>query len=331
MRQEGFIARHQADWQRFEHWLDARAAHPRRARRDRDWRGLADEDVPAAYRRLCQQLGLARRRGYSPLVCGRLQALVQRGHDALYRPPPPRWQRALAFFAVDFPRLVRAERGCMLASALLFGLPLVAMFLALQRHPELIHAVFEPAQLAELEAMYDPAAAHARIGRDSGGDLAMFGMYVFNNIGIGFRTFASGLVAGIGPVLVLAFNGVVIGGVAGHLQAIGHGDPFWRFVAGHSALELTAIVIAGAAGLRLGLDLVAPGQRRRIDALAEGGRRGGLLCLGVFAMLLLAAFVEAFWSSLGWVPAGVKYAVGAGWWLLVLGWLWRGGRGGHAH
>ena len=73
MRQEHFVARHQAEWQAFEGWLDARAASPRKARADRGWRGLADEDMPAAYRRLSQQLGLARRRGYSPLLLERLQ------------------------------------------------------------------------------------------------------------------------------------------------------------------------------------------------------------------------------------------------------------------
>ena len=131
----------------------------------------------------------------------------------------------------------------------------------------------------------------------------MFGHYIWNNVSIGFRTFASGLLAGVGAIVVLIVNGVMIGGVAGHLQAVGHGDPFWRFVAGHSAPELTAIVIAGGAGLRLGLNLIAPGQRRRIDALVEGGRRGALLCLGVLAMLVFAAFVEAFWSSIAWMPA----------------------------
>jgi uncharacterized membrane protein SpoIIM required for sporulation len=156
----------------------------------------------------------------------------------------------------------------------------------------------------------------------------MFGHYIMNNISIGLRTFAGGLLAGVGTILVLLANGLNIGAVAGHLQAIGHGDPFWRFVAGHAPLELTAIVIAGGAGLRLGVDLVAPGRRRRRDALVHAGRIGARLCLGVAVMLLLAAFVEAFWSSTQSIPAGIKYGVSALLWTLVLGWLWRGGHGG---
>ena len=328
MRQEHFIVRHEAEWRAFEHWLDARAARPRRARADRSWRGLADEDLPAAYRRLCQQLGLARRRGYSPQLVARLQELMQRGHAVMYRPPLPRWRRAFEFILADMPRLVRAESGVMWAALALFAIPLVASFIAVQVKPELIHTLMNTQQVAELEAMYDTASS--KLGRDAESDLMMFGFYIFNNIGIGLRTFASGLLAGLGPALALAFNGFMIGGVAGHLQASGHGDPFWRFVAGHSAFELSAIVIAGGAGLRLGLDFIAPGRRRRVDALVEGGRRGAWLCLGVFAMLLAAAFIEAFWSSIGWIPALVKYSVGGALWALVLGWLWFGGRDRHA-
>jgi len=70
---------------------------------------------------------------------------------------------------------------------------------------------------------------------------------------IGFQTFAGGLLAGVGSVWFLAANGVVIGAVAGYLTEIGYSETFWSFVAGHSSLELLAIVLSGAAGLRLGL------------------------------------------------------------------------------
>lgn len=327
VKQERFVERHQAEWTQLEAWLDARGDSAKRARADRrSWQGLPDYEVPARYRRLCQQLALARRRGYSAAVTDRLQDLMQRGHGLLYRAPRPRWRRALEFLFAGFPRLVRAERGCMAAAAALFWLPMITMFVAIQLHPDLASALFPPEQLAEFEHMYDPNNPLQKLGRGAETDLAMFGYYILNNVSIGFRTFASGFLFGLGSIAVLISNGMVIGGVAGHLQAVGHGDPFWRFVAGHSAPELNAIWIAGGAGLRLGLNLVAPGQRRRIDALIEGGRRGAKICVGVFAMLVFAAFVEAFWSSIASIPAWVKYGVGAALWLLVGGWLWFGGR-----
>ncbi len=332
MKQEAFIARHDAEWTEFEAWLVARGDSPRAARaKQGEWQGLRDEDVPARYRRLCQQLALARSRGYSPRVVERLQALTQRGHAVFYRAPPPQWRRALEFFMADFPRLVRAQRGCLLAALLLFVVPLVGSFVAVQLSPELVYSVHTPEAVAEMEQMYDPADPKGKLGRESGDDLAMFGFYVMNNVSIALRTFASGLLAGVGTMFVLVMNGLFIGGVAGHLQGVGHGDPFWRFVAGHSAPELTAIVLAGAAGLRIGLDLVAPGRRRRVDALIEGGKVGAKLCLGIFAMLVFAAFVEAFWSSIGWMPAWIKFTVGGVLWTITLAWLALGGRGGSAH
>ncbi len=328
MKQEAFVARHEAEWQMLEDWLRQRGDSPQQARKHSGrWEGLPDEDMPVRYRRLCQQLALARRRGYSPQIVERLQALMQQGHAVLYRAPAPQWRRALMFFIAEFPRLVRQQRGCLWASLVLFAAPLVGMFIAIQHSPELALSVFSQQELASFEQMYDPADASRKLGRDDGTDLMMFGHYIMNNISIGFRTFASGLLAGVGTIFVLLSNGIVIGTIAGHLQSVGHGDPFWRFVAGHSAPELTAIVIAGAAGLRLGLALIAPGRRRRVDALIEAGRVGALLCIGIFAMLVFAAFVEAFWSSIGWMPATVKYSVGGALWALTFLWLWRGGRG----
>ncbi|MGR4896806.1 stage II sporulation protein M [Stenotrophomonas sp. LARHCG68] len=330
MKQEQFVTRYQHEWQQFEQWLQRRGGHARSVRGTVDADLPGDETIPQRYRRLCQQLALARHRGYSPQLVERLQQLSQNGHNLLYRTPPPRWSRAVEFLFADFPLAVRSQAGAMWTALALFAVPLVGIFVLLQLKPDLVHMLLSTTQIAQMEKMYDPAADH--LGRDSGTDWAMFGHYIMNNISIGLRTFASGLLAGIGTVLVLLFNGITIGAVAGHLQQAGFGEPFWRFVVGHAPFELTAIVIAGGAGLQLGLRLLAPGRMRRIDALIEGGRVGARLCLGVAFMLLMAAFIEAFWSSIAWVPMWGKLTVSGVLWTLVILWLWRGGRGSaHAH
>lgn len=327
MRQEQFVARHQSEWLAFDAWLHGRGASARRARGERNTGELTDEDMPARYRRICQHLALARRRGYSPVVVDRLQALMQRGHGVLYRTPPPRWQRAVRFLLAGFPRLVRSEAGCMWVAAAVFVFPLALMFVLLQVRPELVYSIASPEQVAMYERMYDPSDPSHALGRESGTDWQMFGHYIWNNISIGLRTFAGGLVAGVGALFVLIVNGIGIGTVFGHLHQIGYGDPLWRFVCGHAPFELTAIVLAGGAGLRLGLSLIAPGRHRRIDALARAGAKGARLCLGVAFMLLVAAFIEAFWSSTQSIPAAVKYGVSGVLWTLVALWLGVGGRG----
>ncbi|MCQ4165724.1 stage II sporulation protein M [Tahibacter harae] len=327
MKQDVFQQRHEAEWRALDEWLKQRQ-RPRPRDRAHDAEGVfGDLEFPAAYRRVCQHLALARRRGYSVVLIERLQELVHRGHLVLYRPRSPRWQAVANFFGAEFPRLVRQQwRAMALAAALLF-LPLIGLIVLLQYRPELVHSIYGPAQLAEYEAMYNPATVGEKLGRESGSDMKMFGFYIMNNISIGFRTFAAGLLGGVGSMFVLVMNGVMIGAVAGHLTAIGYGGPFWRFVVGHSAPELLAIVISGGAGLQLGFALIAPGRRSRGRALVEAGVIGARLIFGVFALLLFAAFVEAFWSSIGWMPDAVKFSVGGLLWLGILLWLWRGGRG----
>lgn len=317
MKQALFEARHQPLWDALEQWLDPASKQRRPAQADR---------FAPQYRQLCQHLALARRRGYSPQLVNRLQTLVEQGHSELYRAAPVRWGQLPAQLLAGFPRTVRRHWRSMLVAALLFWGPLLAALVLLQFRPELAERVIDAASLAKIERMYDPSAE--RLGRDAGSDWMMFGHYILNNVSIGLRTFAGGLVLGIGAMAIVLFNGVYIGTVAGHLTANGYGGPFWQFVSGHSALELTAIVIAGGAGLQLGMRVLVPGRLSRRQALVAGGRDGAMLMLGVVVMLLGAAFVEAFWSARVSVPPMVKYSVGVLWWLLVLAWLVLGGRGG---
>jgi uncharacterized membrane protein SpoIIM required for sporulation len=320
MKQEQFVALHAKEWDALQSWLAQLDRQPQVA-----MSGERATDFPAAYRRVCHHLSLAQARGYSREVTDRLQQIVQRGHRQLYRPPAPRWHKLAVFLLIDFPRLVRQQWRYMLAALILLYLPAVVAYVAVRWHPELAHSLFTTQQLSEFDKMYNPA--NINLGRSSGTDLQMFGYYVMNNVGIAFRTFASGLLLGVGAIYVLAANGVIMGGIAGHLNAIGYGAPFWRFVVGHSGFELTAIVIAGGAGLQFGLSLLAPGRRRRGEALRHAAWIGARLAMGAFAMLVAAAFIEAYWSSIAALPNVVKYSSGAAVWVLVAFWLGRGGAG----
>jgi len=131
---------------------------------------------------------------------------------------------------------------------------------------------------------------------------------------------------GIGTLFFMLFNGVYIGTVAGHLTHLGFNDTFWGFVAGHSAFELTAIVISGAAGLKLAMALIAPGRKTRILALIDNGKIGIKIMYGAATLFIMAAFIEAFWSSMT-LDVGIKYAVAAGLWTLLIAYLCLVGRG----
>ena len=127
-------------------------------------------------------------------------------------------------------------------------------------------------QVAELEEMYHPDLRDVA-GRDRQDDLMMFGYYIYNNIGIAFRTFAGGLLLGVGALVAMLFNGSFFGAAAGHLTLAGAAQPFFTFVIAHGAPELIAIFLAGGAGLRMGWAVLAPGSWRRVDALRRAASR----------------------------------------------------------
>ena len=144
-----------------------------------------------------------------PLLSNAVSKIEDATTPALSRSnSPPRWIAAVGFVVAGFPRLVRAQRGYLAAAAVLFFAPLISIGLLLQWRPELVHTLFNAELLAQFESMYDPAAGHHALGRESGSDLQMFGHYVMNNISIGFRSFASGLVGALGPI------GIFVGPIA---------------------------------------------------------------------------------------------------------------------
>ncbi len=320
MKQAQFEALHRAEWQALEGQLTLMEQGKSL--------GAQAGEFAAAYRRLCQQLALAESRAYASSLVERLQLLNLRAHQQLYRSRQSLGPRLLGFLLAGFPRQVRsAWRSILLASLLFYG-SLLGMGLLVYLFPDLIYSLLSPQQVAKMELMYDPDAR--RLGplgeRGSSGDWLMFGYYIMNNIGIAFQTFAGGLLLGVGSLFFLLFNGLNIGAIAGHLLRIGYDETFLSFVVGHGAFELTAITFAGAAGLQLGAALLIPGPRSRRAALRAAATGCiGLVC-GVIVLLLIAAFVEAYWSSVTSFSAGVKYTVGGGLWLLVGLYFLLGGR-----
>ncbi|KAF7600476.1 MAG: hypothetical protein CGU28_03370 [Candidatus Dactylopiibacterium carminicum] len=301
MKQAQFEALHETGWQAFADWLKKRrGAQP----------PFPPEELPARYRNLCQQLALTRERDYSLALVERLHDLVQQGHDHLYSGDGDFWRRLRRYAGGGFAADVRAHRVWVLAAALLLFGPMLLMMLAVHLNPEFAYLVVSPEQVRGFVEMYrDGTTALGRTARDAGTDFSMFGFYIFNNVSIAFRCFAGGLLGGVLTVFSLVFNGLLFGVVEMRLVQAGLGENFYSFVVGHSGFELGGIVLAGAAGLRLGAALLAPGRRSRSDALRETGRSLiGMVC-GLAVMLVIAALIEAFWSPLR-LPFPVKLGVG---------------------
>jgi uncharacterized membrane protein SpoIIM required for sporulation len=282
--------------------------------------------VAQLYRQCCEHVALARERAYPVHLVARLEALTARAHQHIYR----RHDYGLAALGdlvrYDIPAGVRALRWHVLVAFLAFAVPLVAMGIATWHDPHFALTVTSVKEMRGFERSFGPEAGE-HLGRTSGDDWTMFGYYIFNNIGLAFQCFATGLAVGIGSLFMLAYNGLLNGAVAGYLVARGDGERFFSFVITHGAFELTAIVLAGACGLRLGHALLAPGRHGRVDALRRAAVQAAPVMYGTFALLLTAAAFEAFWSSAGWIAPGVKFGVGGACWALVLMYLGLQGRG----
>ena len=284
------------------------------------------ESFASRYRRLCHLHALAQDRHYSSYLVDKLGDLVVRGHQQLYRRRQPLAQQLISFVVSDFPRLVRQEQRYFWWATALLYLPALLLFLAVLWQPDLVYTIMAPDQVGEFEDMYNPDNRVLGSARESDTNWAMFGYYINNNISVSFRTFASGIMFGVGSIFFLVYNGLLFGAVAGHLTNATFTETFFTFVIGHGSFELTAIVISGAAGLKLGYSLLNPGNLSRKESLKRASLVAIRLIYGVILMLVIAAFIEAFWSSNNILVPWQKYMVGAFLWAIVISYLALSGR-----
>ncbi|WP_243305311.1 stage II sporulation protein M [Geothrix oryzisoli] len=314
MRQQLFEQQHRQAWEDLQGWLEERPT-------------LNPEDVPPAYRQLCHHLAVARERHYSPALVERLQQLALRLHQRIYGERGEGLLGALRFLWQDLPRQVRGEWRLVAVSGLLFFGTWIGAFLLVRADPNLVHLMLSPEEAARYVQMYDPKTPVAG-AMGATRDVMMFGWYILNNVGIDFQIFASGLLAGIGPLFFLPFNGLHGGAVMAHLTNQGLTATFYGFISGHSSFELIGGVLSGAGGLRMGLSLMHPGRRSRVAALREGARKGARLLFGAVVLTFVAACFEGFWSGNALVPWKAKVAVGLAFWTLLALWLLLAGRRG---
>lgn len=318
MKQQAFEARFAERWDAFAAWLEQAGRWPRRQAPTQPPPAIEAAELPGRYREICQHLALAQDRQYSGELIERLSRLALAGHQRLYGARGSLAAPVGRFLLHGFPAAVRANLRYVLLAALLFFGPLLVLTGALQRHPEFAYVVLDAQTIEQFGEMYgDDARALGRT-RDAGDDLVMFAFYIWNNVRIGFQTFAGGIAFGIGSLFYLLYNGLTIGAIAGCVIQAGFAANFFSFTSGHSAFELTAIALSGGAGLRLGAALVAPGRRPRVDSLRVAAREAMPIVSGAALMFVLAALIEAFWSPRTELPLALKLAFGAALWMVTL-------------
>lgn len=267
-------------------------------------------ELAQLYKQACGDLIRARSETANSELIGYLNGLVGRAYGVIYRGRRFRLLAALRFVLVDFPRLVRARWGSvLLASALLFAGAAFG-WIAETNDPSAKHYLLPPmlAQFEEGLASAPPAAGGTAM--PPGLNAVMSSFIMTHNMQTCFGAFALGATAGVGTAWFLFYNGLLIGVLAAicHRHDLSLG--FWALILPHGVIELTAIAIAGAAGLLVGRAIVAPGDRGRRAALADLGREAVQLVAGCCFFLFFAGLIEGFVTPQPWIPPEAKLAIG---------------------
>jgi uncharacterized membrane protein SpoIIM required for sporulation len=201
----------------------------------------------------------------------------------------------------EVPARLRRD-NCLRAALLIFWGLFFAAFLFGRQSPEFLNTLVGKDQLEGMRDMYSK-----QLDRENAAESgAMNGFYIKHNTGIAFECFAWGLLFGVGGLVDLAFNAVQLGAIFGYMTTVPEWHNFSQFVTAHGPFELTAIVLASAAGMRLGFSMIDTHGLSRIASLQQAGREAMPTAAAAMVMLAIAAMIEAFLS-----PSAAPYAVKA--------------------
>ncbi len=299
------IQRYKEVWSELERLLDA-LNHIRRPI------SAGDIDrLTALYKSAAAHLSAMRTQWPNDPTATYLNHLVARAHHVLYKQSDKGASRIGRFLGTYFPSLIRRRQPFILIAGALFLLGMIAGFAAVGSDPLNLYLVL-PANIANA---IDPAATNAPRG-DLHSPLVSTEIFI-NNIRVAMLIFVSGVTLGIGTVYLLAYNGLIVGALAAVFMQAGESYVFWAYILPHGIIELTAIFIAGGAGLYMGYRFFVPGAYPRKRQFLQAAKESVQLLLGTIPLFVIAGIIEGYVAP-SQLPLGVKYAAAGGTLLLLV-------------
>ncbi|CAN5333662.1 stage II sporulation protein M [soil metagenome] len=280
------------DWRRLEGLL--------RKMESKSLANLSDEDLlalPVLYRSALSSLSVARATSLDKALVEYLESLCSRAYFFVYGPRSTLLERVSRFFSNDLPNAVASLWRETLASFLLFTLGAVVAYILVARDPDWFYAFMghgasqgrDPTASTEFlrSTLYDRVS-----DKDP---LSFFATFLFtHNAQIAILAFALGFAFCLPTALLLVSNGFSLGALLAIFVSRGLGVEAAGWLAIHGVTEIFAVILAGAAGLRIGWTLAFPGKEARLTAMARAGRLSGTVMGGVVLMLLCAGLLEGF-------------------------------------
>jgi uncharacterized membrane protein SpoIIM required for sporulation len=274
------------------------------------------QEMALLYRQVASDLSTLRQDPTSAAMARRVNHLLARAHHIIYSSRKSTWRNLFAYLWDGYPRIFQGQLGWVFASLLITLVGAIAAAGFTLANPHFAEPILGPTVLNSI-------ARHEMWTHSIVSVAPQTASFIMtNNISVSFFAFAGGLLFGLGSVYLLFFNGMMVGAVGVACQQAGMAVDLWSFVAPHGSLELPAIVIAGAAGLRLGHGMLFPGIYRWTDSVAKAGAESARLVSGVVPLLLIAGSLEGFFSPSA-APVALKFSVGGVLFVLLLIWLFR--------
>ncbi len=294
MNYKQFIKQHRNEWQQLEeilHQLHNKKPSPEMV-----------ESFQRLYQKAAQHLSFSQTYFPNDEVTDYLNDLVSKAHHTLYQDRLSNMKQLKQFFGSTFIRIFIEQWKFVVISMLLFILGGAAAFTAVSQDvmnlysvlPESMAQAFDPDQIGNPEGAVNSPVMSVEI--------------MTNNIQVAFLAFAGGITFGLLTVYALVFNGIIVGALAALYMKSGKSYEFWAYIVPHGVIELTAIFIAGGAGLLMGYKLFVPGNRSRIIQLKEQSYRSVLLLIGTIPMFVIAGLIEGFITP-STLSLEAKYAV----------------------
>ncbi len=278
MRETGFIKQNKEKWKEFEQTLE---------HKDKDPDKLNDLFI-----QITDDLSYSRTFYPNRSVRVYLNNLAQQVFQLIYKNKKTQWIRLLYFWTDELPHLVYESRKEFRLSLFIFLLSFGIGAFSSAMNPEFLRVIlgdgYVDMTIENIETG-DPMAVYKQRG-----ELSMSIGITANNLYVAFFTFVLGVFFGIGSGAILVNNGVMVGAFQYFFIEKGL---FWESfltIWTHGTLEISAIIIAGAAGMTMGGGLVFPGTLTRLQAFQISARRGVKLMFGIAPIIILAGFIEGY-------------------------------------
>lgn len=214
--------------------------------------------------------------------------MIGKCHSQVYAVEKASPLSALKYISSGFPNILKKYRAYILAS---FGFFFAGLLLSL---------LLVLASSSNASYFLDPAFIEAvesnRIGGGYWNNPLEASSFMTNNILVSIKAFVYGITLGVGTIYILFFNGALLGALTALVYLYSDPVKYWSLILPHGVIELTAIFIAGAAGLMIGRSLLIPKEHSRLHSLVKGSKSALSMIWGIILMLIVAGIIEGFFT-----------------------------------